>query len=72
MERVKAAGKPVHCHFTIADNLSYAVMARVCDRISMTPAGHVELIGLAAHLFFLRSLLGNVGLEADLLQVGRF
>jgi len=72
IERVKEAGKPVHCHFTIADNLSYALMARVCDRISMTPAGDLDLVGLAAHLFYLRSLLGNLGLEADLLQVGRF
>ncbi len=72
LERVKDAGKPVHCHFTIADNLSYAVMARACDRISVTPAGHLDLVGLAAHLFFLKSLLEHLGLQADLIQIGRF
>jgi protease-4 len=72
LDRVREAGKPVHCHFTIADNLSFAVMARACDRISMTPAGQLELVGLAAHLFFLKTLLGHLGLEAELIQIGRF
>jgi protease-4 len=69
---VHDAGKPVHCHFTFADNLSYALMARVCDRISMTPAGDLDLVGLAAHLFYMKTLLANLGVRADLLQVGAY
>ena len=72
VQAVRDAGKPVHCHFTVADNLAYAFMTRACDRISMTPAGDLDLVGVAAHLFFVRSLLSNVGLHADLLQIGRF
>ena len=72
VQAIRDAHKPVHCHFTVADNLAYAFMAKACDRISMTPAGDLELVGVSAHLFYVRSLLANVGLRADLLQIGRY
>ena len=70
--RVRATGKPVHCHFDVTDNAGYALMASSCDRISMTPAGHLELVGVAAHLFFAKTLLDNVGLRAEMMQMGRY
>lgn len=72
LARIRAAGKPVHCHFDVADNLGYYLLATSCDRISMTPAGDLELVGVAAHLFYAKRLLDNIGVRADLLQVGRF
>ncbi|MEM9067451.1 MAG: signal peptide peptidase SppA [Myxococcota bacterium] len=70
--RVREAGKPVHCHFEIADNTAYALMASSCDRISMTPAGTLNLVGVAAQVFYARNLLERVGGEADLLHMGRY
>jgi protease-4 len=72
LARIRAAGKPVHCHFDFTDNLGYYLLATSCDRISMTPAGDLELVGVAAHLFYAKRLLDNIGVRADLLQVGRF
>jgi protease-4 len=72
LARIRAAGKPVHCHFDVTDNLGYSLLASSCDRISMTPAGDLELVGVAAHLFYAKRLLEHIGLRADLLQVGRF
>ncbi len=69
---LRAAGKPVHCHFDVTDNAGYALLAAACDRISMTPAGDLELVGVAAHLFHAKTLLDTLGVEAQLLQMGRF
>jgi protease-4 len=72
LNSIRESGKPVHCHFDVADNVSYSVLAQACDRISMTPAGLIDLVGVLAHVFYVRELLAHVGLEADLIQIGRF
>ena len=72
LEQVKDADKPIHCHFDSADNTSYALMARACDRISMTPGGTLNLVGVAAQVFFVRTLLERIGAQADLLHMGRY
>ncbi|MCA9573781.1 MAG: hypothetical protein KC668_00050, partial [Myxococcales bacterium] len=52
--RVREAGKPVHCHFDSLDNAGFALAAGSCDRLSMTPAGHLDLVGVAAQVFYAR------------------
>jgi protease IV len=69
---VKGAGKPVHCHFEVTDNLGYALLARACDRISMTPGGYLDLVGVSAELVYARELLQSVGVSAELIQIGEF
>src|SRR5688572_29701084 len=69
---LRRAGKPVHCHFEMADNVSYALLARSCDRLTITPAGDLDLVGVSAHLFYAKHLLDRIGVTAELLQVGRF
>lgn len=71
LKRVRAANEPVHCHFEVADNLSFYLMARGCDRVSMTPAGHLALLGVAAHLYSIRGLLTWAGISIDAVQAGR-
>jgi protease-4 len=67
----RAKKKPVHCHFDGADNAAYALGAH-CDRLSMTPAGTLELVGLGAQVVHGRALLEMLGVEADLLQMGKY
>src|SRR5690348_14009748 len=43
---LKQAGKPIHCYLEETDNAGYALLARVCDRISMSPAGIIDLVGV--------------------------
>jgi len=69
---VKRAKKPVHCHFEVTDNLGYALLARACDRISMTPGGYLDLVGVSAQLVYARELLQTMGVSAELIQVGQF
>jgi protease IV len=70
-ETYRAARKPVHCHFDELDNAGYA-LASHCDRISVTPSGFLNLVGLAAQVVHARQLLELVGVKADLYQVGKF
>lgn len=69
---IREAGKPVHCHFETIDNAGFRLAAASCDRITVTPAGMLDTVGVAAQVFYARSLLDQVGLHADLLQVGSF
>ncbi len=72
LSAVRKAGKPVHCYVETTDNLGYSLLARSCDRISVTPGGLVNLIGPRAEALFARDLLSTIGLTADLVQIGRF
>lgn len=67
----RAKKKPVHCHFDELDNAGYALAAH-CDKLSMTPAGLLNLVGLAAQVVNGRKLLDQVGVQAELLQVGKY
>ncbi len=69
---IRKRGKKVHCHFETTDNLGYALLARSCDRISMTPAGMLNLVGVSAEALYAHSLLQNLGLEADVVQIGKY
>ena len=68
----RAENRPIHCHFESADNVGYLLLASSCDRISMTPAGTLDLIGPAAVMIYARALLEKVGVEAEILHMGRY
>jgi protease-4 len=70
-EAYRAKKKPVHCHFEGADNAAYALAAH-CDQVSMTPAGSLDLVGIIAQVVFGKDLLELLGVQADLLQMGRY
>jgi protease-4 len=70
-EAFRAKHKPVHCHFETADNAAYALAAH-CDRVSMTPAGSLDLVGIVAQVVFGKDLLELLGVQADLLQMGKY
>jgi protease-4 len=67
----RAQKKPVHCHFDELDNGGYALAAH-CDRLSMTPAGLLNLVGMGAQLVHGRALLDQIGLQAEIMQVGKY
>jgi protease-4 len=72
LAEVRKKGKPIHCHFETTDNLGYALLAESCDRVTITPAGTLDLVGVAIDTLYARDLLQNVGLDAEILQEGRF
>lgn len=68
----RKSGKPVHCHVEGTDNAGFALLARSCDRISMTPGGELGLVGVSVETVYAREFLQTVGLSADIIQQGRF
>jgi protease-4 len=72
LQAVRDAGKPVHCHFETIDNTGYALAAAACDRITMTPAGVADVVGVAAQVFYARTMLEHLGVVADIAHVGRY
>ncbi len=72
LSAVRRAGKPVYCHLLEADNLAYMIAASACTRVALSPAGDLNLVGVALETVHLRALLDKVGVQADLMQVGRY
>jgi protease IV len=72
LRAVRESGKPVYCHADDVGNSSYFFAAQACDRIWISPAGGLDTVGIAAELVFVKELLGKVGADADVLQVGKF
>lgn len=72
LSEFRAEDRPVHCHFETVDNVGYLLLASVCDRIGMSPAGTLDLIGPAAVMIYARALLEKVGVEAEIIHMGRY
>ncbi|MCD6498911.1 MAG: signal peptide peptidase SppA [Deltaproteobacteria bacterium] len=71
IERLRKAHKKVVVHFDSAGNgLYYAAAA--ADSVVMSPGGTLWTIGLHMELTFFKGLLDKLGIDADLLQVGKY
>jgi protease-4 len=68
----RASGLPVVCHADELGNSTWAVAAAGCDRIWLSPAGMLETVGIAAQVLYAKRLLGELKVDVDMLQVGRF
>lgn len=69
---IRAAGKPVVCHTHALDNATAWLVAGGCDRIWLSPAGGVDLVGIAAQVLYFRGALDRLEVEADFIAVGEF
>lgn len=72
LDQFRSETRPIHCHFEATDNVGYLFMASVCDRISMSPAGTLDLIGPSAVMLYARSFLEKLGIEAQIIHMGRY
>ena len=72
LSEFRSDSRPIHCHFESADNVGYLLLASVCDRVTMTPAGTLDLIGPAAVMIYARSFLEKVGIQAEIIHMGRY
>jgi protease-4 len=71
LQRVREAGKPVAAW---GERLGPEdlYLASAATRIWLAPSGSVFLVGLRAQGFFLRGLLDQLGVEADVVRVGGY
>lgn len=64
---------PVWCHADDLGNATMALAARGCSRIWVSPAGGVDAVGIAAQTIYFHKLLADeIGLDVDVLQVGKY
>lgn len=64
-------GKRVTCYMQGANNISYFVAAG-CDEILIPPVSRVNLVGLRAELSFYAGTLDKIGVEMELLRIGKY
>ncbi len=64
---------PVYCHAESLGNTSIVAAARGCTKITLSPAGEVETVGIAAQVIYMHKLLTEqLHVDVDILQVGKF
>ena len=70
--RETAKEKPVTCVLEAADNKSYWMAAGSCPKIILAPAGGLDVVGLAMEGVYMKQLLDKIGVQADMLAVGKY
>ncbi len=68
---LRAAGKKVWVHLDGGGFPEY-YLASAADRVAITPAGTLEVVGLAAESMFFLDALETIGVRAEVVQMGAF
>jgi protease-4 len=71
IERLRQAGKRVWVHLNAAGIHEY-YLATAAERISLTPAATLDIAGLSSEAIFLQGALEKAGVQADVVQMGRY
>ena len=70
-ERLRQAGKRVWVHLNAAGIHEY-YLATAADHVSLTPAATLDIAGLSSEAIFLLGALEKAGVQADVVQMGRY
>jgi protease-4 len=71
IERLRQAGKKVWVHLN-SPGLHEYYLASAADHISLTPAATLDIAGLSAEAVFFFGALEKVGIEPEVVQMGRY
>ncbi|MCR4415807.1 MAG: signal peptide peptidase SppA [Thermoguttaceae bacterium] len=71
IRRLRKSGKPVIAELATAQTNQYLVAA-ACDEIVMAPSGTLLIPGVRAEMTFYKGLLDKLGLEFEVLQMGKY
>jgi protease IV len=71
VERLRKANKPVYAELTGASTGEY-MLATQCERIAMPPCGVIVIPGVRAEVTFYKGLLDKLGLQFDVLKMGKY
>jgi protease-4 len=67
----KTSGKPIYAFMEIGSNKEYYIAA-ACDKIYLPPSGDLYINGLAANMMFYKGTLDKIGVEMDVVHVGKY
>jgi protease-4 len=71
MLALRAAGKRVWVHLASAGVREYLI-ASAADRVVLAPAGTLDISGLSSEVTFLFGALEKLGVQAEVVQLGRY
>lgn len=71
IKEVRASGKPVYAYFELGLNQDYYI-ASAADKIFVPPAGDIYVNGFAANATFYRGTLDKLGIEPEVIQIGKY
>ena len=67
----RASGKPIYSFMELGMNKDYYI-ATATDKIFMPPAGDLYVNGFAAEAMFYRGSLDKLGIEPEVIQIGKY
>lgn len=71
LRHFKESKKPIYGYFEIA-GASNLLLSGLCDTVAMPPQGEWIVPGFLAHLLFLRGTFEKLGIEFDVVQLGKY
>jgi protease IV len=63
--------KPVYA-FLVSGGIGQYILLSSASELAMDPAGDLEIVGLAAEMTFFRGTLDKLGIEPQMIQIGKF
>lgn len=71
MKEFRKSGKPLYAYAELGTNKEYYI-ASAAEKIFMPPTGDIYLTGFAANAMFYRGSLDKLGIEPDVIQIGKY
>jgi protease-4 len=71
IKRIREHGKPVYASLSTAQAPEYQ-LAAACDQVAIAPGGVLLIPGVSAEVTFLTGLLEKIGIEVEVLQMGKY
>jgi protease-4 len=67
----RTSGKPAYAYMELGMNKEYYI-ATACDKIFVAPPGDLFINGFAAEVMFFRGSLDKLGIEPEVVQIGKY
>ena len=68
---LRASNKPVYAFMEIGTNKDYYI-ATACEKVFLPPSGDIYINGFAAEAMFYRGSLDKLGVEPEVIQIGKY
>lgn len=67
----RSSGKPIYAYAELGTNKEY-YLASAAEKVFMPPTGDIYITGFAANAMFYRGSLDKLGIEPDVIQIGKY
>ncbi|MGI8468824.1 MAG: signal peptide peptidase SppA [Pyrinomonadaceae bacterium] len=71
IKEFRTSGKPIYAFMEIGQNKDYYI-ASACEKVFLPPSGDIYINGFAAEAMFYRGSLDKLGVEPEVIQIGKY